>query len=250
MLPASAVRCPPARSRCASNAVVVLLPLVPVTQTVPGTTPSAPARSPNHSAVPPTKRVPRAPAAMASALYGLIPGDFTTTSYAASRSPVASASITSPGSSARASTASEALQTRPIPPPGSRVPSPESRKARHAARPSRPHPQSATRRPSSSEMRTLLLPQRCRDAMFFVERQQRFDGQFRRIELRQDLAFEAAHQRVLAPSRSLHQRGHGGARIAAFADALERLVVLELQQRVVAGGMRRVVEQVAAEDVH
>src|SRR5690606_32445293 len=71
---------PAARSRCASIAVLVLLPLVPVMHTALATTPSSPARVPNHNAVPPTRRVPVATAACASALYGLIPGDFTTTS--------------------------------------------------------------------------------------------------------------------------------------------------------------------------
>jgi hypothetical protein len=80
MLPASAVRWPPARRRCASSAVVVLLPLVPVTQAAAWTTPSSPARSQNQSVVPPMKRVPRYEAAIASGLYGLMPGDFTTTS--------------------------------------------------------------------------------------------------------------------------------------------------------------------------
>ncbi|GIX37163.1 MAG: hypothetical protein KatS3mg127_0402 [Silanimonas sp.] len=53
MLPASAVRSPAARSRKATRAVTVLLPLVPVTQTV-----CAPAFSENQIAVPLAKRTP------------------------------------------------------------------------------------------------------------------------------------------------------------------------------------------------
>ena len=61
MLPASAVRNPAARSRCATSALVVLLPLVPVTQMV-----RASGLAANHSAVPPTKRVPHACACSSS----------------------------------------------------------------------------------------------------------------------------------------------------------------------------------------
>ena len=112
MLPASAVRKPAARSRCASSAEVVLLPLVPVTHSVRAMVPSC-ARSPNHNAVPPMKRVPFAAANSASGLLGLIPGDFTTTSKVASRSPLATCSMASSGSpQAMASAASAALQNR------------------------------------------------------------------------------------------------------------------------------------------
>ena len=111
MLPARAVRRPAARNRCASSDEVVLLPLVPVTQIVLAISPSAPARSPNHKPVPPMKRVPAAAACSASGLYGLMPGDFTTTSNAASRSPVATCSMASNGSAqALASAASASLQ--------------------------------------------------------------------------------------------------------------------------------------------
>ena len=62
MLPASAVRWPPARSKCAISAVVVLLPLVPVTQIV-----CAPGCSANQNALLPMKRVPDAIARSTSA---------------------------------------------------------------------------------------------------------------------------------------------------------------------------------------
>jgi hypothetical protein len=90
--------------------VVVLLPLVPVTQNVRAIVPSS-ACSANHSAVPPRKRVPRSAANNASGLYGLMPGDLTTTSNADKASPVASRSTASNGSfSAAASAASDSLQ--------------------------------------------------------------------------------------------------------------------------------------------
>src|SRR3546814_11217169 len=66
----------------------------------------------------------------------------------------------------------------------------------------------------------------------------------------QYLALEASYQRVFAPFRPLHQGRHRRARLAPFADALERLVILEFEQRIVPGGLRRIVEQVAAEDAH
>src|SRR5690606_34709764 len=215
------------RSFCASKAVAVLLPFVPVTQTLPCTTPSTPARPPNHNAVPPRKRVPCAAAAMASAPYGLMPGDLTTTAYAERRPALASGSITRPGSSASASAASAALQNSARP-AGAPSPLPGSRSARQAARPSRPQPQSATRFPSSREMRTQLLPRRGRDPVLARRLQQWRDRQSRRVELRQDLALEAAHQRVLAPLRAVHQREHRRARLAALAHAFEGLVVAEL----------------------
>src|SRR5207342_304252 len=231
MLPASAVRYPPARNRRASNAVVVLLPFVPVTQIVrPSRSASC---SANHNAVPPMKRVPRSAAARASSRYGLMPGDFTTTSKAASASASTCVRATSSGSpSDPTSCASSSLQNSVNASDGSR-----ERSARYAARPSRPQPQRATRLPSSCEMRTQAV-------------QQRGDVEFGRIELRADLAREAFDQRVFAPLRTLGQRRHRRARFAAFADAFERFVVLELEQRVVAGGLRRIVEQVAAKDTH
>ncbi|KAG1247833.1 hypothetical protein G6F65_019949 [Rhizopus arrhizus] len=65
MLPTRPVRCPAARRRCATRAVVVLLPLVPVTHTVSCTMPSSAACAANHSAVPPMKDVPCSAAASA-----------------------------------------------------------------------------------------------------------------------------------------------------------------------------------------
>ena len=61
---------------------------------------------------------------------------------------------------------------------------------------------------------------------------------------------EARHQRILAPVRRCGQRRHRRARLLALADAFERLVVLEFQQRVEARRLRRLVEQVAPEDAH
>ena len=54
-------------------------------------------------------------------------------------------------------------------------------------------------------------------------------------ELRRDLAREPRHDRILAPFRAGGQRRHCRARLLALAHAFERLVVLVLEQRVVAG---------------
>jgi hypothetical protein len=77
MLPAKATRRPLARSRCATRAVVVLLPLLAVMQ-ITGTCGSRARCSPNHSAVPEVKRTPACSASAATPRYGLMPGDFTT----------------------------------------------------------------------------------------------------------------------------------------------------------------------------
>src|SRR5688572_9619184 len=173
-----------------------------------------------------------------------MPGDLTTTSNAESASALTCVDACSCGSpSAATSTASFASQKTVSASEGNR-----ERNARYAARPSRPQPHSATRRPSSEEMRTQGRPQRGRDAVFVVELEQRRQFEFARVELRPDLARETLDQRVLAPLRSRGERGHRGARFATFTDAFERLVVLEFQQRVVTALLRRVVEQVAAED--
>src|SRR6185437_4628433 len=78
--------------------------------------------------------------------------------------------------------------------------------------------------------------------------QPRLQRQLRGIELRQDLAAEAFDQRVFLPLRPLAQRAHRRARLGALAHAFERLVVLVFEQRIEAGGLRLVVQQVAAED--
>src|SRR3546814_12501915 len=261
MLPHSAVRWPPARSRCASSAVVVLLPLVPVTQTV-----RASGRSANHSAVPPMIIVPRSRAATASGRYGLMPGDLITTSKAASRSAVASVSTrkraspsertssASPGEQKSVSSPAASPSESPFPNPG-RFPtvagwSSRARSARYAARPSRPQPQSATRLPSSCEMRTQLLPERRRNAvdstlaeliarLDVVDHQQRSDVEFPRVQLRQDLARTAFDDRVLLPLRAPRQRGHRRARPAAIPDergktAARANVSLDVEHPVVA----------------
>src|SRR5690606_4004567 len=203
MLPVSAVRWPPTRSRCASSAEVVLLPLVPVTHTV-----RASGRAANHSAVPPMKRVPCAAAASTSGRYGLMPGDLITISKADSRSAVASVSTTSPGSpSARASSASALVQNR-VSHAGNRCsdsPLPVSRagtarSAAYAARPPRPQPHSATRLPASAAIsggkaRTQALPQRRGDAVLVIDDQQGFDIDLVAAQLRRDLAREPGHDR-------------------------------------------------------
>src|SRR5690606_40416943 len=115
------------------------------------------------------------------------------------------ASAASP--SARASTASASLQDRvnaggkPLPPADAGSPASRARKARHAARPSRPQPHSATRSPRSEAMsvgesRTQALPQRRRNAVFVVGHQQGLDARLAGAELWRDLAREARHDRV------------------------------------------------------
>src|SRR3546814_17878598 len=87
-----------------------------------------------------------------------------------------------------------------------------ARSARYAARPSRPQPQSATRLPSSCEMRTQLLPERRRNAvnstlaeliarLDVVAHPQRSDVAFPRLHLRQDLARQTFADPVLLPTR-------------------------------------------------
>jgi hypothetical protein len=129
MLPASAVRLPAARSRCAISALTVLLPLVPVTQIV-----LSPACSANHRPVPPTKLVPIISASAAGEAYGLMPGDFTTTSNEASLAASGSVSMVRLGSSIAAiAAASSSLQNTVTGCRGSR-----QRNDASAARPSRP----------------------------------------------------------------------------------------------------------------
>ena len=84
--------------------------------------------------------------------------------------------------------------------------------------------------------------------MLVVDAQQSLDIDLATAQLRCDLAREPRHDRVLAPLRAGGQRRHRRARFLALAHALERLVVAILQQCVVTGGLRRIVEQVAAED--
>src|SRR5687767_6255295 len=80
MLPACTAGRPAAVSTTAASALVVLLPLVPVTHSVG--TPRA-ANSARATPVP-DARVVRAASARASSRYGLIPGDRNTTSQPAS----------------------------------------------------------------------------------------------------------------------------------------------------------------------
>ena len=75
ILPASAVRLPAERSRWAIMAVVVDLPLVPVTQTRRPTAGSA-----NHRPLELVKRTPLSAASAAGDAYGLMPGDLMTIS--------------------------------------------------------------------------------------------------------------------------------------------------------------------------
>src|SRR6185312_3574015 len=80
--------------------------------------------------------------------------------------------------------------------------------------------------------------------MFSGRLKPRLQRKLRGIELRQDLAAEAFDQRILLPFRPLAQCVHRGARLGALAHAFERLVVLVFQQRVEAGGLCLVVQQV------
>ena len=84
--------------------------------------------------------------------------------------------------------------------------------------------------------------------MLATDFQQRRHDQFRRIELRADLAVETRDDHILAPLRPVTQRGHRRARFLAFADAFERLVVLILQQGIEAAGLVRVIQQIATEN--
>ena len=192
------------------------------------------------------KRVPRAAADTASARYGLMPGDLTTTSNADSASAIgvgfdrqqriAAARAASAASAASQNSVSgsarQARADRAIRGAAFAAPAPErdalavKLRNAHAACPTAPAECGARRRCTSSGATRSSPASSCGA----------------------DLAREAFDQRVLAPFRTRGQRRHRRARFAAFADALERLVVLVFQQRVVTGGLRRIVEQVAAED--
>ena len=76
-----------------------------------------------------------------------------------------------------------------------------------------------------------------------------FQLQLHRVQSRRDLVAEPCNQGVLAPFGSGGQCRERRARLAGFADAFERLVVAVFDQRVEAGGLAFVVEQVAAEDL-
>jgi hypothetical protein len=68
------------------------------------------------------------------------------------------------------------------------------------------------------------------------------------LELRQDFFGKAHNERILPPFRPLRQREHRGARLAPFADALERLVFAVFEQRIESRRQRCIIEEVAAED--
>src|SRR5690606_35712684 len=106
-----------------------------------------------------------------------------------------------------------------------------------AARPSRPIPQIATRLPASSSMRIDSAAfehgvQVRRNAMRTGHFEQRREGEVRVREMRRNLVDEMRDDRILAPFGPRRERGHRGARLDALADAFERLVVAELEQRV------------------
>src|SRR5204862_4723062 len=103
-------------------------------------------------------------------------------------------------------------------------PSRRPRSAASAARPSRPAPQTATRRPRSASIRIEQRPQRFRNAVLARRRQPALEVELGGVEGRLDLAPEARNQRVFAPLRPSRERGHGSARLAALAHALERLL--------------------------
>ncbi len=91
MLPASAVRRPSARRKCAISALTVLLPFVPVTAITRACGCSA-----NHSAVPDVNSVPLCCASRISGRYALMPGDLMTTSNALSAAASGGVVIGSP----------------------------------------------------------------------------------------------------------------------------------------------------------
>jgi hypothetical protein len=72
--------------------------------------------------------------------------------------------------------------------------------------------------------------------------------QGRSIELRQNVFAEARDQGILAPLRPRSQGCERGAGFGRLAHALERFVVVVLDQRVEAVSLRLVVQQVATED--
>ena len=87
-----------------------------------------------------------------------------------------------------------------------------------------------------------------RDRVLARWREQWRERQRCHVELRCDLVGEMRDDRVLAPFRSRRERRHRCARLDAFADALERLVVAIFHQRVERRNERDVVERIAAED--
>src|SRR6185437_3605556 len=87
------------------------------------------------------------------------------------------------------------------------------------------------------------------DAVLARRFKPRLQLQLRRIELRCDVTSESRHQRVLAPFGARRQSRERRARLASFAYAFERLVVAVFDQRIEAGCLRIVVQQIAAEDL-
>src|SRR5258708_10250814 len=69
------------------------------------------------------------------------------------------------------------------------------------------------------------------------------------VELRRDLVRVTRDQRILAPLRALCDRMQRSARLAPLADTLERFVLAVFEQRVKDRRERRIVEQIAAEDL-
>ena len=85
--------------------------------------------------------------------------------------------------------------------------------------------------------------------MFAAGHQPGFQPERRGVELRGDLLAEARDQRILAPLRSRRQSRQRRTRLGALAHAFDRRVVAVLDQRVEAGGLGLVVQQVSAEDL-
>src|SRR6185437_1650016 len=174
-----------------------------------------------------------------------MPGDLITTSCDDKASASGAMSITRRWSScdATACAASSGLQCNVKVCAGKR-----RRNAFSAARPSRPNPQIATSRPSSSANRIERSDEACRDAMLPGSAQPRFKLLQISIELWRVLLAETRDQRILAPFRARGQRGERGARLLCLAHAFERLVVAVFDQCVEARGLRFVVQQVASEN--
>src|SRR5437588_11842507 len=113
-----------------------------------------------------------------------------------------------------------------------------SRSALCAARPSRPAPQTPTRRPARSEKRTGCALEARRDAVV--------GGGFQPPVQICGRGERADHVGA-APSVVAREKREGGGRLGALAHALERLVLLEAQQLGEAVRLPRLVEQVAPE---
>src|SRR5437899_2175830 len=236
MLPARVTRRPTRRRMWARSDAVVLLPFVPVMQTVVSRGSSA-----NHRLTSDVTATPRARADRTSSRYRLTPGDLTTTSTPSSAAGMRSrpkARVTSearPAACAGSAASSRTVSGRS----GSR-----RRRNRIAAWPSRPTPQTATRRPASSSTRIEQPQVRVRHAVRVPHPEQRVV----RAQVA-TAAGETAHDRVVPPVRVLAEVRHHRGALAHVAHAPERLVAPLATQLGEPVALRGVVEQVAPEDL-